>query len=973
MKRKLLFLGLLLISMSKIFGATDISDFTQVTSAIYVSDGVYGGKVITPSIVLINVSTSAALGQGTDYTVSYTLNGNPASEIKDAGTYLVIVTGAGNYTGEISKDFTIQPADLGNVVVTGVNSNYPYTGSQIAPAITVTQNGQNITTADYTLAYGANVNAPQGTITLTPTANGNFTGQKVITFTIDPIDISTATTVITLNQTSYAYNGAVISPTIQSVTVNGTALSTSDYTVNNPATGTNTNVGNGTVTITGKGNYKGTASQQFTITAADLSTATITLNPTSYAYTGSAIIPTIQSVVAGGRTLVLNTDYSVDVPATGTNTNVGTGTLGITGTGNYTGSASQTFTITRVTLTTDMFVAIATKEYTGSAITLADADITTSYNSKPLVFGTDYTILGYQANTEPGEASVTFEGAGNFSGQVTKTFVIAPEPLTANMFTIADTTYNGSAIELTASDITGEDAQQQTLTLGTDFDIQSYANNVNAGTATAVLVGKGDYFGTVPVNFVIKKATLTAAMFTINDKAYTGNPVQLISTDITASFNSTPLVFGTDYTLGTYTNNTNAGTASVVISGAGNFEGDVTVNFTISMHPFTANMFAITNKTYTGNPITLTATDITAINYGDTLVFGTDYTLGTYANNTNAGTASVIVNGAGNYSGSSVSVPFTIAPVALTASMFTAIANKPYTGAHIELTAQDITSSLVYGTDYTIGAYNNNVNAGTATVVFNGKGNYTGSTTPINFTITPVALTAGMVSVSNRYYTGSVIQPQPVVKIGNIILPNTTYTVSYPDTQAGAYIQKGTYNVKVDAVANGNLTGSVVTTFQITDAPVTYHTITIPQVEGVTTDPVAGTYDVTDGNYFTFYLTVDPSKDLTVKVNGVEAMLHYVSPNRYYVIVTDIESDIQVEINTDDVNNLDIDDKTVKVYGANGMLYIETENPAMIYVFGINGQLKYQGMTNDIITTVPLSKGIYVVKVDNETFKAIIK
>ncbi|MDR2920085.1 MAG: hypothetical protein LBV72_12055 [Tannerella sp.] len=974
MKRKLLFLGLLLISISMVFGATDISDSTQVISSVRIGGGVYGGYVFTPSIVLVNKTTNATLNQGTDYTVSYTLNGNQVSTVKDAGIYEVVVAGIGNYTGRLNPEFTVLPANLDNVVISGVNGSYPYEGTQIAPAIGVTLNGQRITSADYTLTYGDNTTvADGGTITLTPSDNKNFAGQKVVNFAIAPVNLSTATTVVALSQSSYVYNGSIITPTIQSVTVDGKTLSSSDYTVSSPGNGANTNVGNGTVTITGAGNYTGTVSQRFTITDADLSTATITLNPASYAYTGSVVTPTIQSVVVGGRTLAMNTDYTVAIPSAGTNTNVGNGTVMISGTGNYTGSASKSFSISGATLTDDMIVAIASKTYTGAAITLDAADIATSYSSKPLMFGTDYTITGYQSNTALGTATVTFEGAGSFSGKVAKTFEIEQAPLTADMFTITDTTYTGSAIKLTPNDITAKDAQQQTLTIETDFVIQNAVNNVNAGTATVIFTGKGNYSGTVPVNFTINKAALKADMFTVANKVYTGNPVQLVGSDITASLNSTPLVYGTDYTLGTYTNNTNVGTASVVISGTGNFEGDVTVNFNISAPAFTANMFAIANKAYTGSPVALTASDITVVNYEDTLVYGTDYTLGTYTNNTNAGTATVVINGAGNYNGSSLSVPFVITPIPLTASLFTTIASKAYTGAPVELTAQDITSSLVYDTDYTIGTYDHNINAGTAAVVFNGKGNYTGSTVPVSFTITPVALTAEMVTVLNRYYTGGIIRPQPVVKLGNIILSNSNYTVSYPDTQVGAYIEEGSYNVRVDAVANGNLTGSVIESFEIVEAPETYYTVTIPQVEGVTTDPPAGTYDVTDGNYFVFYITVDPPQQITVKVNGEVVTPYYLGNNEYEVMITDIEENINVEIKTGDVGNMDISTENVKVYGVNGMLYVETPTIAQIQVYSINGQLRYHGKTELMTTGIPLSRGIYIVKVDNKTFKAHVK
>lgn len=79
----------------------------------------------------------------------------------------------------------------------------------------------------------------------------------------------------------------------------------------------------------------------------------------------------------------------------------------------------------------------------------------------------------------------------------------------------------------------------------------------------------------------------------IEDKTYTGNEItqQIVITDGNVS-----LVEGTDYTV-TYKNNINAGTASVVITGKGNYEGSVTKTFTIkkAANKITAKNFT---KTY---------------------------------------------------------------------------------------------------------------------------------------------------------------------------------------------------------------------------------------------------------------------------------------------------------------------------------------------------------------------------------------
>lgn len=63
----------------------------------------------------------------------------------------------------------------------------------------------------------------------------------------------------------------------------------------------------------------------------------------------------------------------------------------------------------------------------------------------------------------------------------------------------------------------------------------------------------------------------------IPDQTYTGNA---ITPDPVVTDGTTPLVKGTDYTV-SYTNNKNAGTATLTINGKGNYTGTTTANFTI--------------------------------------------------------------------------------------------------------------------------------------------------------------------------------------------------------------------------------------------------------------------------------------------------------------------------------------------------------------------------------------------------------
>lgn len=61
-------------------------------------------------------------------------------------------------------------------------------------------------------------------------------------------------------------------------------------------------------------------------------------------------------------------------------------------------------------------------EYTGKELT---QDITVKDGNTTLVNGTDYEV-SYANNTNPGKATVTITGKGNYAGTITKTFIIKP-------------------------------------------------------------------------------------------------------------------------------------------------------------------------------------------------------------------------------------------------------------------------------------------------------------------------------------------------------------------------------------------------------------------------------------------------------------------------------------------------------------------------------------------------------------------
>ncbi|MDO5134161.1 MAG: hypothetical protein Q4D81_14440, partial [Eubacteriales bacterium] len=84
----------------------------------------YTGSQIRPTPE-VTVS-GKALTPGVDFTYSYGTNIEPST----GGTVTITAKGS-NYTGSVSKSFTIAKASIANAAVTGIASEYQETGSQI--------------------------------------------------------------------------------------------------------------------------------------------------------------------------------------------------------------------------------------------------------------------------------------------------------------------------------------------------------------------------------------------------------------------------------------------------------------------------------------------------------------------------------------------------------------------------------------------------------------------------------------------------------------------------------------------------------------------------------------------------------------------------------------------------------------------------------------------------------------------------
>lgn len=217
--------------------------------------------------------------------------------------------------------------------------------------------------------------------------------------------------------------------------------------------------------------------------------------------------------------------------------------------------------------------------YTGNELTQT---VTVTVNGKTLTVGTDYTVSDL-TGTEPGSYPVTVAGTGNYTGTVTKSFEIAKADISS-----AEITYDAGPYGYTGKEWKPEVAVSfnvAALTADTDYTV-SYENNINAGTAKIIITGIGDHFtGSTEKTFTINSAEISGCTFapiadvTYNTKAQT--PAVTVA-------NSGRILTADDYDV-KYTNNINAGTATVTVTGKGNFTGTASKTFTINKAGLTLN------------------------------------------------------------------------------------------------------------------------------------------------------------------------------------------------------------------------------------------------------------------------------------------------------------------------------------------------------------------------------------------------
>lgn len=410
-------------------------------------------------------------------------------------------------------------------------------------------------------------------------------------------------------------------------------------------------------------------------------------------------------------------------------------------------------------------------------------------------------------------------------------------------------TYNGTAQKPTVVVKDGAN-----VILASEYRV-SYADNINAGTATVTItdvaggnynvsgstkftIDKGTYPGTVSktVNLIKGRSDAQTGTLTAADFFPEGAPEGAVISVLSESENMTMLDGGLKldstnqltYTSGTYIVNADDQKCTVTIS-SDNYH-DITA--TLIFHPtdketVTISGLTYTEKIYDGKAMepagTLTVSgDKVPVNKLEVTYAGTGNT--TYNSSDapkDAGTYKVtykVADSNENYTGE-VTYSFTISPKAVTADMIGAIADETYSGSAIKPkpVVTDGNTILTSGTDFDF-SYDKNINAGkdTATLTITGKGNYTG-TAIRKFTIKPKDIKGAVITLQadSLGYTGLMQEVQIIsVTLNQVPLTANDYDiVNSSNKQINADA-----SITLTIAGKGNYTGIATTTWKITRA-----------------------------------------------------------------------------------------------------------------------------------------------------------
>lgn len=517
-----------------------------------------------------------------------------------------------------------------------------------------------------------------------------------------------------------------------------------------------------------------------------------------------------------------------------------------------------------------------TKPYTGTPEVLewkvTDSDnntlTTDDYSVSYFHRGTGVVTVN-EVPTDAGTYTVTIRGKGSYAGQtVTAEYIIEQADLSSATVQVTDNSkiYNGSAQYATVSVTVGNNA----LVMGRDFTVTYGGDCINAGSYSITVTGMGNYKGEVKLTkqlTIDPKALSDDMIQPIPDQHYTGQPIE---PEITVQDGDLALHADVDFENVTYQNHTAVGnqTASVTITGMGNYSGTATAYFSIiakatnlevSVTPASAtygdDLSGMTITVKAGNA-ELTAPQDYQISYQR---YGQNGEPENVSKIDQAGVYIITAKGLGNYAGSKGSALFVLNPKSESDGQLVITHKKSQESQESQENIQVVydgdnhlpteikvkwngTDELIKDVDYTLSySYNGTaaqplsvgtefINAGVYVVTAKAQGNYAGTASFV-VTITPKNISDADVTVTIPETTYNAGAQKADITVTDLRTPldlvlDQDYTVgqdTYTDANEAGY--------EIVITGTGNYFGSRTERFVIQKATIT-----------VTADPVSVGY-----------------------------------------------------------------------------------------------------------------------------------
>lgn len=334
------------------------------------------------------------------------------------------------------------------------------------------------------------------------------------------------------------------------------------------------------------------------------------------------------------------------------------------------------------------------------------------------------------------------------------------------------------------------------------FTIDTAKANLGSGwhTLIAKFVGSQNMAAQAETKQVfIRQAGIARADIAVEGKSftYTGSPITP-AVSVTLK-NGTQLIEGTDYTLA-YTNHTNAGTATVTVTGIGNYIGTAKKTFVISKAAAPEISWPTASAITCGEKVSDSLLSGGSTQYG-TFAWSDDVqdttpTVGTSSYKVVFTPSEATKNNYETITTTEKDVSLTVNAKSLTGARVTVSGSYTYTGQAQIPVADAVTVQLdgktIPNDRYTISA-SDNTNAGQAIVTVTGKGNYTGTASG-TFTIDKATPTPDLPTGLTATY-GDTLKDVPLPKgwawdtpdssVGNV--GEKTFAATYTEDNSGNY------------------------------------------------------------------------------------------------------------------------------------------------------------------------------------------